>query len=45
VFHGTTIATAQFFAEHVLLHPAALEASIVSANGDRGVLALSDNQF
>jgi alkylation response protein AidB-like acyl-CoA dehydrogenase len=44
-FYGAKIATAQFFAEHVLPHAAALEASIVSANGDQGVLALSEDQF
>jgi 3-(methylthio)propanoyl-CoA dehydrogenase len=44
-FYGAKIATAQFFAEHVLPHAAALEASIVSAKGAEGVLALSEDQF
>ncbi|HEY3599533.1 MAG TPA: acyl-CoA dehydrogenase [Paraburkholderia sp.] len=44
-FYGAKIATAQFFAEHVLPQAAALETSIVSAKGDEGVLALSEDQF
>jgi alkylation response protein AidB-like acyl-CoA dehydrogenase len=44
-FHGAKIATAQFFAQHVLPQAVALEASIVSANGSEGVLALSEDQF
>jgi len=44
-FYGAKIATAQFFAEHVLPQAAALEASIVSAKGGEGVLALSEDQF
>ncbi|MEW6341759.1 MAG: acyl-CoA dehydrogenase [Pseudomonadota bacterium] len=44
-FYGAKIATAQFYAEHVLPQAAALEASIVSAKGDEGVLALSEDQF
>jgi 3-(methylthio)propanoyl-CoA dehydrogenase len=44
-FHGAKIATAQFYAEHVLPQAVALEAAIVSAKGDEGVLALSVDQF
>ncbi|WP_153074857.1 acyl-CoA dehydrogenase [Paraburkholderia bonniea] len=44
-FYGAKIATAQFFAEHVLPQASALEASIVSAKGDQGVLALTEDQF
>jgi alkylation response protein AidB-like acyl-CoA dehydrogenase len=44
-FHGAKIATAQFYAEHVLPQAAALETAIVSAKGDEGVLALSADQF
>ncbi|CAB3797607.1 acyl-CoA dehydrogenase [Paraburkholderia fynbosensis] len=44
-FYGAKIATAQFYAEHVLPQAAALEASIVSAKGGESVLALSDDQF
>jgi 3-(methylthio)propanoyl-CoA dehydrogenase len=44
-FYGAKIATAQFYAEHVLPLASALEASIVSAKGAEGVLALSDDQF
>ncbi|RKE34802.1 hypothetical protein B0G76_0828 [Paraburkholderia sp. BL23I1N1] len=44
-FYGAKIATAQFYAEHVLPPASALEASIVSAKGGEGVLALSDDQF
>ncbi|MGH8781563.1 acyl-CoA dehydrogenase [Paraburkholderia sp.] len=44
-FYGAKIATAQFFAEHVLPQAAAFEAAIVSAKGDEGVLALSEDQF
>jgi alkylation response protein AidB-like acyl-CoA dehydrogenase len=44
-FYGAKIATAQFYAEHVLPQASALEASIVSAKGDEGVLALSADQF
>jgi 3-(methylthio)propanoyl-CoA dehydrogenase len=44
-FYGAKIATAQFFAEHVLSQAAAFEAAIVSAKGDEGVLALSEDQF
>ena len=44
-FYGAKIATAQFFAEHVLPQAVALEASVVSARGGEGVLALSEDQF
>ncbi|TAM07114.1 MAG: acyl-CoA dehydrogenase [Paraburkholderia sp.] len=44
-FHGAKIATAQFYAEHVLPQAVALETAIVSAKGDEGVLALSADQF
>jgi hypothetical protein len=44
-FYDTKIATAQFFAEHVLPQAVALEASIVSAKGGEGVLGLSEDQF
>ncbi|WP_322046251.1 acyl-CoA dehydrogenase [Paraburkholderia sp. J67] len=44
-FHGAKIATAQFFAEHVLPQAVALEAGIVSAKGSEGVLTLSEDQF
>ncbi|TDV06246.1 acyl-CoA dehydrogenase [Paraburkholderia caballeronis] len=44
-FYGAKIATAQFFAEHLLPQAVAFEAAIVSANGSEGVLALSEDQF
>ncbi|MFM0754436.1 acyl-CoA dehydrogenase [Paraburkholderia strydomiana] len=44
-FYNAKIATAQFYAEHVLPLASALEASIVSAKGSEGVLALSADQF
>ncbi|WP_321948788.1 acyl-CoA dehydrogenase [Paraburkholderia sp. J10-1] len=44
-FHGAKIATAQFFAQHVLPQAVALEAAIVSASGSEGVLALAEDQF
>ncbi|KAA1004660.1 acyl-CoA dehydrogenase [Paraburkholderia panacisoli] len=44
-FYGAKIATAQFYAEHVLPQASALEASIVSAKGGESVLALSEDQF
>ncbi|HTR09517.1 MAG TPA: acyl-CoA dehydrogenase [Paraburkholderia sp.] len=44
-FHGAKIATAQFFAQHVLPQAVALEAAIVSANGAEGMLALTEDQF
>ena len=45
LFNGAKIAIAQFYAEHVLPHAVALKASIVSANVNAGVLALSEDQF
>jgi alkylation response protein AidB-like acyl-CoA dehydrogenase len=44
-FFGAKIATARFYAEHVLPQASALEAAITSANGAEGVLALSEEQF
>ncbi|MEA3122275.1 MAG: 3-(methylsulfanyl)propanoyl-CoA dehydrogenase [Paraburkholderia sp.] len=44
-FYGAKIATARFYAEHVLPQAAALEVAILSARGDEGVLALSEDQF
>ena len=44
-FHGAKIATAHFFADHILPQALALEASIVSAKGDEGILALAEDQF
>ncbi|ANB73521.1 acyl-CoA dehydrogenase [Paraburkholderia phytofirmans OLGA172] len=44
-FYGAKIATAQFYAEHVLPQASALEASIVTAKSGESVLALSEDQF
>jgi hypothetical protein len=44
-FYSAKIATAEFFAEHILSLAPGIEASIVSANGREGVLALSEDQF
>ncbi|MBN3848486.1 acyl-CoA dehydrogenase [Paraburkholderia sp. Ac-20342] len=44
-FHDAKIATARFYAEHVLPQAAALEVAIVNAKGGEGVLALSEDQF
>ncbi|WP_233850817.1 acyl-CoA dehydrogenase [Paraburkholderia sp. HD33-4] len=44
-FHDAKIATARFYAEHVLPQAAALEVAVVSAKGGEGVLALSEDQF
>lgn len=44
-FYGAKVATAQFYAEHVLPLASALEASIVTAKGGESVLALSEDQF
>ncbi len=44
-FFSAKIATAQFFAEHVLATAPGIEASIVSANGAEGYLAMSEAQF
>jgi alkylation response protein AidB-like acyl-CoA dehydrogenase len=44
-FYGAKIATAHFYATHILPQTAAFEAAIVSARGNEGVLALDDAQF
>ncbi|HTI18366.1 MAG TPA: acyl-CoA dehydrogenase [Trinickia sp.] len=44
-FCEAKIATARFYAEHVLPQASALEVAILSARGDEGVLALSEDQF
>ncbi|PTB18491.1 acyl-CoA dehydrogenase [Trinickia symbiotica] len=44
-FYGAKIATARFYAEHLLPRAAALEVAILSAKGGEGVLALSEDQF
>lgn len=44
-FGSAKIATACFYAEHVLPQAPAIEVSITSANGAQGVLALSEEQF
>jgi alkylation response protein AidB-like acyl-CoA dehydrogenase len=44
-FYGAKIATAQFFAEHILSQAPGIEASVVSGNGQEGYLALSEDQF
>lgn len=44
-FYDAKIATAQFFAEHVLSQAPGIEASIVSGNGQEGYLALNEAQF
>ena len=44
-FFGAKIATARFYAEHVLPQAAALEAAILSTKGGEGVFALSEDQF
>jgi alkylation response protein AidB-like acyl-CoA dehydrogenase len=44
-FYGAKMAIARFYAEHVLPQAAALEASVVSAKGGEGVLALTEDQF
>jgi alkylation response protein AidB-like acyl-CoA dehydrogenase len=44
-FYGAKVATAQFFAEHLLPQAAALEAAIVSAKGGEGWLALDSEQL
>ncbi|WP_213778770.1 acyl-CoA dehydrogenase [Caballeronia sp. dw_276] len=44
-FYGAKIATAQFFAEHVLSQAPGIEASIVSGNGQEGYLAMTEAQF
>ncbi|WP_031361033.1 acyl-CoA dehydrogenase [Caballeronia sordidicola] len=44
-FYGAKIATAQFFAEHILSQAPGIEASVVSGNGKEGYLALGEDQF
>ncbi|SAL62791.1 acyl-CoA dehydrogenase [Caballeronia udeis] len=44
-FYGAKIATAQFFAEHILSQAPGIEASIVSGDGQEGYLALNEDQF
>jgi len=44
-FYDAKIATAHFFADHLLPQAIALEASIVSAASTQGVLALAEDQF
>jgi 3-(methylthio)propanoyl-CoA dehydrogenase len=44
-FFAAKIATARFYAEHVLPQAAALEVAILSARGGEGVFALSEEQF
>jgi alkylation response protein AidB-like acyl-CoA dehydrogenase len=44
-FYGAKIATAQFFAEHILSQAPGIEVSIVNGNGQEGYLALSEDQF
>ncbi|MBU6493267.1 MAG: acyl-CoA dehydrogenase C-terminal domain-containing protein [Burkholderiales bacterium] len=44
-FCSAKIATARFYAEHILPQATALEISITSAKGTQGILALSDEQF
>jgi 3-(methylthio)propanoyl-CoA dehydrogenase len=44
-FYGAKVATAKFYAEHVLPQAVALEPAIVSARSGEGVLALSEDQF
>ncbi|MDE1183613.1 acyl-CoA dehydrogenase [Paraburkholderia sp.] len=44
-FYGAKIATAQFYADHVLSQASGLAASAVSAKSGEGVLALSEDQF
>ncbi|MGF6508313.1 hypothetical protein OKW35_003505 [Paraburkholderia sp. MM5477-R1] len=45
LFYGAKIATAHFFADHVLSQAPGIEASITSASGEEGILALSESQF
>jgi alkylation response protein AidB-like acyl-CoA dehydrogenase len=44
-FYDAKIATAQFFAEHILSQAPGIEASVVSGKGLEGYLALSEDQF
>ncbi|CAG2128929.1 Acryloyl-CoA reductase (NADH) [compost metagenome] len=44
-FYGAKIATAEFFANHILVRAPAMEAAITSVVGTDGFLALNDAQF
>jgi 3-(methylthio)propanoyl-CoA dehydrogenase len=44
-FYETKVAIAQFYAEHVLPLASGFEASVLSARGAEGVLALAEEQF
>jgi 3-(methylthio)propanoyl-CoA dehydrogenase len=44
-FYGAKIATAHFYATHVLPQATALESTILSGRGGQGVLALAEDQF
>ncbi|VVD75368.1 acyl-CoA dehydrogenase [Pandoraea eparura] len=44
-FYGAKISTAQCYAEHILPQASALEAAIVCAKENEGLLALSEDQF
>ncbi|MFP3606438.1 acyl-CoA dehydrogenase [Paraburkholderia sp. SIMBA_053] len=44
-FYSAKIATAQFFAQHVLPHATALEAAITGTSGSDGILALDASLF
>ena len=44
-FYGAKVLTAQFFAEHLLPHAAALETSIITAKNGEGFLALDPEQY
>ncbi|SFU26523.1 acyl-CoA dehydrogenase [Paraburkholderia aspalathi] len=44
-FYNTKIATAQFYAEHLLPYASALEGTIISASGSEGILALDAAAF
>jgi alkylation response protein AidB-like acyl-CoA dehydrogenase len=44
-FYDAKIATVRFFAEHILTQAPGIEASIVSADGGDGILALREDQF
>ncbi|SFD32552.1 hypothetical protein SAMN05216321_116103 [Cupriavidus sp. OV038] len=44
-FYGAKIATAAFFANHILVRAPAMEAAITSVAGTDGFLALNDAQF
>jgi alkylation response protein AidB-like acyl-CoA dehydrogenase len=44
-FYDAKIATAHFFADHILPQALALEASIVSAKGNESIFALAEDQF